>query len=124
MWDCFSIDLESTDVEKDVENVNNLSTNQDVDDATIVIHDHENSPLKVAAGISLVIFAGFAFTASNIIQKFYVPTLTFWQLLLHRAIVQVVKMISFGHSIKIQFNLYDPRCMYNINISIYEIQLC
>jgi hypothetical protein len=30
--------------------------------------DHDVSPVKVVAGISLVITAGFSFTASNIIQ--------------------------------------------------------
>jgi hypothetical protein len=103
MQNWISVDLESSDVEKEDVNINNLSTNQDVD-ATFVLPDHEISRLKVGAGISLVIFAGFSFTASNIIQKFYVPTLTFWQLLLHRAIVQVLQK-TYSCLIRIQNKL-------------------
>lgn len=48
---------------------------------------------KSFVGILMVIFAGFAFTASNVLQKFIVPTLTFWQLLLHRAIAQTILLL-------------------------------
>ena len=41
-------------------------------------------------GVILVIMAGMSFTGSNIIQKFVIPEVTFWQLLFTRALVQTV----------------------------------
>ena len=48
---------------------------------------------STVGGIALVMIAGFAFTGSNILQKFEVPELTFWQMLMNRAIVQTSLMI-------------------------------
>ena len=39
-------------------------------------------------GVVLVIMAGMSFTGGNVIQKFVVPEVTFWQLLFTRALVQ------------------------------------
>jgi hypothetical protein len=84
---CFFSDLEAND---DVMSSRTDLSTEDEEISPIVQEENETSKVQVIAGISLVIFAGFSFTASNIIQKFYVPSLTFWQLLLHRAIVQVI----------------------------------
>ena len=43
-------------------------------------------------GVLLVMSAGFAFTSSNVMQKFSVKELNFWQLLANRAIVQTLVM--------------------------------
>ena len=77
--------------EVDIAGCINIESNDDLSASRR--EENEVSRLKVITGIGLVIAAGFSFTASNIIQKFYVPTLTFWQLLLHRAIVQVCSII-------------------------------
>ena len=51
--------------------------------------EKSNSRMKVL-GVVLVIMAGMSFTGSNIIQKFVVPQLTFWQLLATRAFIQTL----------------------------------
>ena len=86
-------DVEASTLSDNDDNSSTESVDEAVEQSRV--DEIEISPLKVAAGISLVIFAGFSFTASNIIQKFYVPTLTFWQLLLHRAIVQVIQKLIY-----------------------------
>ena len=41
-------------------------------------------------GVILVIMAGMCFTGSNVIQKYVIPEVTFWQLLFIRALVQTL----------------------------------
>ena len=41
-------------------------------------------------GVILVIMAGMSFTGSNVIQKYVIPEVTFWQLLFTRALVQTL----------------------------------
>lgn len=93
MLPVFEDSLKATNALPDLEVANCDDTDIDNDSgddlSTSRREENEVSTLKVVIGIGLVIAAGFSFTASNIIQKFYVPTLTFWQLLLHRAVVQV-----------------------------------
>ena len=43
-------------------------------------------------GVVLVILARMSFTGSNIIQKFVIPGVTFWQILAIRAIIQTTIM--------------------------------
>ena len=43
-------------------------------------------------GVVLVILARMSFTGSNIIQKFVIPEVTFWQILAIRAIIQTTIM--------------------------------
>ena len=41
-------------------------------------------------GVVLVILARMSFTGSNVIQKFVIPEVTFWQILAIRAIIQTI----------------------------------
>lgn len=50
---------------------------------------------KYLLGVMLVILAGCAFTAANVVQKIVAPSLDFWSLLLHRSLVQMA--IMAGH---------------------------
>jgi len=61
---------------------------EEVENGATSRHGEDVSIFWIILGIFLVISAGFTFTASNVIQKFYLQSLTFWQLLLHRSIVQ------------------------------------
>merc|ERR1719259_237327 len=55
------------------------------------VHDHfSQGVLHKTLGIVLVMCAGFSFTSSNVMQKFSVKELTFWQLLGNRAIIQFI----------------------------------
>ena len=49
---------------------------------------------KTIVGYGLVIFAGLAFTAANVLQKIIAPNLNFWHLLFYRAIVQMGMMLA------------------------------
>ena len=50
--------------------------------------DGKSSNRNRILGVVLVIMAGMSFTGGNVIQKFVVPEVTFWQLLFTRALVQ------------------------------------
>ena len=63
-------------------------------------------------GILTVIMAGMCFTRSNIIQKFVIPELTFWQLLANRALIQT---IVIGTTCLIMHYRYRPGKTLNIN---------
>ena len=43
-------------------------------------------------GVVLVILARMSFTGSNIVQKFVIPEVTFWQILAIRAVIQTTIM--------------------------------
>jgi len=71
-----------------------------VDDVTAVTSSHRHRLQRFWAkrkatlckifGIILVMCAGFSFTSSNVMQKFSVRHLSFWQLLANRALVQLL----------------------------------
>ena len=48
------------------------------------------TPKMQILGVILVILAGMSFTGSNVIQKFVIPEVTFWQLLATRATIQTL----------------------------------
>ena len=77
-----------------VENTTNFLENKTNQTTDTKLPD-QNNPDTVAfrnraIGVILVIMAGMSFTGSNIIQKFVIPEVTFWQLLFTRALVQTV----------------------------------
>ena len=57
-------------------------------------------------GVVLVILARMSFTGSNVIQKFVIPEVTFWQILAFRAIIQTLVM---GFACLILHFKYRPR---------------
>ena len=77
-----------------VENTTNFLENKTNQTTDTKLPD-QNNPDTVqfrnrVIGVILVIMAGMSFTGSNIIQKFVIPEVTFWQLLFTRALVQTV----------------------------------
>jgi len=53
---------------------------------------YSRSTLYRVVGVVLVMCAGFSFTSSNVMQKFTVRHVTFWQLLSNRAVIQATVM--------------------------------
>ena len=62
---------------------------------------------KVVCGILLVVLAGSAFTAANVIQKIICPSLNFWSLFLIRSLTQMTIMLS--HLLWTKTYIFGPR---------------
>ena len=77
-----------------VENTTNFLENKTNQTTDTKLPDQNNQDTvqfrNRVIGVILVIMAGMSFTGSNIIQKFVIPEVTFWQLLFTRALVQTV----------------------------------
>ena len=56
------------------------------------IDEESATPKFQLLGVVLVILARMSFTGSNVIQKFVIPEVTFWQILAFRAIIQTLVM--------------------------------
>ena len=56
------------------------------------IEEGVQGPKFQLLGVVLVILARMSFTGSNIIQKFVIPEVTFWQVLAIRAVIQTTVM--------------------------------
>ena len=56
------------------------------------IEEGAPTPKFQLLGVVLVILARMSFTGSNIIQKFVIPEVTFWQVLAIRAVIQTTVM--------------------------------
>ena len=78
--------------EQNVSNIDSQDghTSAPQDRINITADGTKSNSVTRALGVVLVITAGMCFTGSNIIQKFVVPEVTFWQLLVTRAIIQTV----------------------------------
>ena len=63
------------------------------------------TPKMQVLGVILVILAGMSFTGSNVIQKFVIPEVTFWQLLATRATIQTLVL---GFSCAVLHFKYRP----------------
>ena len=63
------------------------------------------TPEMQVLGVILVILAGMSFTGSNVIQKFVIPEVTFWQLLATRATIQTLVL---GFSCAVLHFKYRP----------------
>ena len=63
------------------------------------------TPKMQILGVILVILAGMSFTGSNVIQKFVIPEVTFWQLLATRATIQTLVL---GFSCAVLHFKYRP----------------
>ena len=77
-----------------VDNGNNITVNSKSDTMNKKLTKQTNPDTAAVKnsilGVILVIMAGMSFTGSNIIQKFVIPEVTFWQLLFTRAFVQTL----------------------------------
>ena len=65
------------------------STDNDLNKGT---EEGAPAPKFQLLGVVLVILARMSFTGSNVIQKFVIPEVTFWQILAIRAIIQTLVM--------------------------------
>ena len=74
----------------DEEDLQSISPDDSVWDRSVrfVNDNFSRSLLHKTFGIVMVMCAGFSFTSSNVMQKFSVKELTFWQLLANRAVLQ------------------------------------
>ena len=62
---------------------------------SLVQEPREPARYMMVLGVFLVVLAGFAFTAANVIQKIICPELNFWSLFLIRSLTQIPIMAAW-----------------------------
>ena len=98
-----TVDVE-VEVVDEIEATGNLDADTSIWDRSVhyVTNVFSRSLLQRIIGVVLVMCAGFSFTSSNVLQKFSVRHLTFWQLLANRAILQFIGMGTFCFAMHIK----------------------